>query len=90
MPIITGFTTITCFFLIILYIFKTKILNLLNQERKLRNSLHKANISKTKLIRATSHDLKNYVFGIKKGEENHSRKTQFMESNKTILVHSVF
>jgi signal transduction histidine kinase len=64
MPIITGFTTITCFFLIILYIFKTKILNLLNQERKLRNSLHKANISKTKLIRATSHDLKNYVFGI--------------------------
>lgn len=65
MPIILVFTSITLFFLIILsYLFKTRILILMNRERKLRNSLHNTNISKTKLIRAASHDLKNYIFGI--------------------------
>jgi two-component system, sensor histidine kinase ChiS len=64
MPIIIGFASITLFFLIILYIFKTRILILMTRERKLRNSLHNTNISKTKLIRAASHDLKNYIFGI--------------------------
>ncbi len=64
LPIIIGFVSVTLFFLIILYIFKTRILILMNRERKLRNSLHNINISKTKLIRAASHDLKNYIFGI--------------------------
>lgn len=64
LPIIVGFIAITSFFLIILYIFKTRILLLMEREKNLRNSLHKTNISKTKLIRAASHDLKNYIFGI--------------------------
>ena len=64
LPIIIGFISITAFFLIILYVFRTRILVLMNRERELRNSLYNTNISKTKLIRAASHDLKNYIFGI--------------------------
>jgi signal transduction histidine kinase len=64
-PIVIGFASITLFFLIILfYMFKTRILILLDREEKLKNSLLNANNAKTKLIRATSHDLKNYIFGI--------------------------
>lgn len=64
LPIIVGFTSVTIFFLIILYVFKTRILFLMNRERRLRNALQNINISRTKLIRAASHDLKNYIFGI--------------------------
>jgi signal transduction histidine kinase/BarA-like signal transduction histidine kinase len=64
MPIIFGLILITSFFLIILLAFKSRISEIVRIEKLLSKSLHQANLSKTKLIRATSHDLKNYIFGI--------------------------
>jgi len=67
LPIGIGSVVITIFFLCILYLFKTRVVFLLNKEKALETSLlNKEYIinSKTKLIRATSHDLKNYIFGI--------------------------
>jgi two-component system sensor histidine kinase ChiS len=58
------FAFITIFFLIILYIFKIRIFKILNQEKNLARSLHISNSAKSNLIRATSHDLKNYLFSI--------------------------
>ncbi len=67
LPIIAGSVVITFFFLMILYLFRARILFLANKEIALERSLLNTEgliDSKTKLIRATSHDLKNYIFGI--------------------------
>jgi len=67
LPIIGGSIAITIFFLMILYLFKTRILFLARKEMALEQSISNKDFiinSKTKLIRATSHDLKNYIFGI--------------------------
>lgn len=88
LPIIVGFSSITAFFLIVLYIFKTRIMFLMGRERDLRNTLHNANISKTKLIRAASHDLKNYIFGIS-GLSNlilQSKKKSEISSNEDLKL----
>lgn len=61
-PYAIGF--VMSFFLMALYLLKVKISILLDKEKKLTSSLHIANISKIELIRATSHDLRNYIFGI--------------------------
>ncbi len=62
MPYILEFIIATIFF--ILYFFKVKIGYLLDNEKKLTSSLYLANFAKVNLIRAASHDLKNYIFGI--------------------------
>lgn len=59
LPTTTIIALISFLFSLILILFKNKIFEL----TKIK-SLHQANISKTKLIRATSHDLRNYIFGI--------------------------
>ncbi len=64
LPYILQIVGMTIFFLIILYLFKVRITNLLVVERRLRQALYRTNQTKTKLIRAATHDLKNYVFGI--------------------------
>lgn len=67
LPVIGGSIMITIFFLMILHLFKARILFLINEEKILQKSLlSKEDLinSKTNLIRATSHDLKNYIFGI--------------------------
>jgi signal transduction histidine kinase/CheY-like chemotaxis protein len=67
LPIIGGSALITVFFLMILYSFRARILFLVNKERALEKALLNKEftiVSKTKLIRAVSHDLKNYIFGI--------------------------
>ncbi len=67
LPIIGGSIFITAFFLMILYLFKARIIFLIHKEKLLEKSLwNKRNTInlKTKLIQATSHDLKNYIFGI--------------------------
>jgi signal transduction histidine kinase/CheY-like chemotaxis protein len=63
-PYILGFIIVTIFFLMMLYLFKIRIESLLDRGKKLTTSLYLANRSKISLIRATSHDLKNYIFGI--------------------------
>lgn len=64
MPIIFGLILMTSLFLIILFAFKNRISYMVKIEKQLSKSLHQANLSKTNLIRAASHDLKNYIFGI--------------------------
>jgi len=64
LPIIFGLILMTSLFLIILFAFKNKISDIVKIEKILSSSLQQANLSKTKLIRAASHDLKNYIFGI--------------------------
>ncbi|MDX2082425.1 MAG: response regulator [Rickettsiales bacterium] len=67
LPIVGGSVIITFFFLMILYLFKARILLLIKKEIYLQKSLLKRDDlinSKTRLIRAVSHDLKNYIFGI--------------------------
>ena len=64
LPHILEFILISIFFLIILYILKTKITSLLIAEQNLTKSLNLINQTKTRLIRAASHDLRNYIFGI--------------------------
>lgn len=64
LPIIFGLILFTSLFLIILFAFKNRISDIVKIEKLLSKSLHQANLSKTKLIRAASHDLKNYIFGI--------------------------
>ncbi len=63
-PYILAFIIVTIFFLMTLYLFKVRIGGLLDREKKLTTSLYLSNRSKISLIRATSHDLKNYIFGI--------------------------
>ena len=63
-PYLLGFIVTAIFFLMILYLFKTKITALLIIEKQLTSSLYTSNIARTKIIRAASHDLKNYIFGI--------------------------
>jgi signal transduction histidine kinase/ActR/RegA family two-component response regulator len=64
LPHILEFILFTIFFLVILYLLKTRITALLITEQKLSHSLDLANQSKIRLIKATSHDLRNYIFGI--------------------------
>ncbi len=64
LPLLFGLIMMTLFFLVILFAFKTKVSFLINREKLLSQSLQKSNQSKINLIRATSHDLKNYIFGI--------------------------
>ncbi len=64
LPLIFGLLMMISFFLLIFFTFKNKVSDLLLREKKLSDSLQKTNLSKTNLIRATSHDLKNYIFGI--------------------------
>lgn len=64
LPVIFGLILMTSLFLIILFAFKNKISEIVKIEKSLSKSLLQVNLSKTKLIRATSHDLKNYIFGI--------------------------
>lgn len=64
LPIIFGLILMTSLFLTILFAFKNKISEIVKIEKLLSKSLLEVNLSKTKLIRATSHDLKNYIFGI--------------------------
>jgi len=64
LPCIIGFIGLTLFFLLMLYLFKSRIMDLLLTERKLKKHLESTNESKTNLIRATSHDLRNYILGI--------------------------
>jgi signal transduction histidine kinase/ActR/RegA family two-component response regulator len=64
LPRLLEFICLTAFFLLILYLFKSKIIILLNTEKELRASLHQANLAKTNFLRSTSHDLKNYIVGI--------------------------
>ena len=59
-----SFTIFLIFFLIILSIFKYSIFKIINEEKELSRQLQLSNISKSNLIRATGHDLKNYIFGI--------------------------
>lgn len=63
LPRILEFVLVTIFFIIILYILKTRIMSLLTIEQNAKY-LDLINKSKTRLIKATSHDLKNYIFGI--------------------------
>lgn len=62
--IILFFTFVTFCFLSILYLFKIRIFRILNEEKNLARSLRISNTSKSNLIRATSHDLKNYLYSI--------------------------
>lgn len=67
LPVIVGSIVIMIFFLVILHLFKSRVVSLIKKEISLQNSLiNKDHIinSKVHLIRATSHDLKNYIFGI--------------------------
>jgi K+-sensing histidine kinase KdpD len=64
LPRILEFIGVTIFFLIVLYIYDSRIIHLLDVENKLRKSLLQTNVNKAKLVRAVGHDLKNYVFGI--------------------------
>jgi len=67
LPLIGASLAITIFFLMILHLLKERIFFLIRKEKALESSLLNKDFlinSKTKLIRATSHDLKNYIFGI--------------------------
>jgi signal transduction histidine kinase/CheY-like chemotaxis protein len=64
LPRLLEFVCLTFFFLIILYLFKTKIFILLNNETLLRKSLQKVNEAKDNILASIAHDIKNYVFGI--------------------------
>lgn len=67
LPLIGASLAITLFFLMILHLLKESFFFLIKKEKALENSLINKDFlinSKTKLIRATSHDLKNYIFGI--------------------------
>lgn len=61
---LVSFAIFLIFFLIILSIFKYSIFKIINEEKELSRQLQISNISKLNLIRATGHDLKNYIFGI--------------------------
>ncbi|NBV06732.1 MAG: response regulator [Proteobacteria bacterium] len=64
LPRIIEFVCLAAFFLLVLYLFKTKILTLLEVEKLLRKSLEKANAAKDQILFSISHDIKNYIFGI--------------------------
>ncbi len=64
LPRILELLCLTIFFLVILFLFKTKIVSLLNTERHLRHSLQRANEAKDNLLASIAHDIKNYIFGI--------------------------
>lgn len=63
-PRTIEFTSATLLFLIMLYVFKTRVSKILQTERELSVSLSRANQAKMDLLRTISHDLKNYIFGI--------------------------
>ncbi|MFT6106405.1 MAG: signal transduction histidine kinase [Rickettsiales bacterium] len=64
LPDLIEFFVITIFFLLILYLFKTRILTLLSNEKSLKNKLKQSSQAKTDLLRNISHDLRNYISGI--------------------------
>ncbi len=91
-PRILEFVCITFFFLVILYLFKSKIAVLLLEERRLKDSLNRANLAKTALIRATSHDLKNYIFticGLTKMILDTKSKAQIEKNHDLHLVETI-
>lgn len=95
LPIISWSALITLFFLVILYLLKKRILFLVEKEKDLEDSLLSKELtinSKNKLIRATSHDLRNYIFGIsgisKLILENKSR-SEIAESEDLKMVEEI-
>ncbi|MFT6332358.1 MAG: signal transduction histidine kinase/CheY-like chemotaxis protein [Lentimonas sp.] len=64
LPRILEFIAITAFFLLILYLFKTKALILLKAEQSLKTKLHTSNQKLKSLTKTVSHDLRNYISGI--------------------------
>ncbi|MFT6077061.1 MAG: signal transduction histidine kinase [Myxococcota bacterium] len=64
LPHLIEFIVITIFFLMILYLFKTRILALLSVERSLKEQLKQSSQAKTDLLKNISHDLRNYISGI--------------------------
>ncbi len=99
LPRIIEFIALNLFFLLILYLFKTRFLHYLLTNNKLENSL----LQTKKFLGVTSHDLKNYIFGIsglakiildKKDdyEKNKERNLEFIQTianQSTELFHFV-
>ena len=64
LPRILEFSAITAFFLLILYLFKTRALALLRNEQSLTERLNEANLHLKTVNRSVNHDLRNYISGI--------------------------
>ncbi len=64
LPRILEFIVLAAFFLLVLYIFKAKMLVLLEAEKLLSRSLEAAHKAKDRLLFSISHDIRNYIYGI--------------------------
>ncbi len=64
LPIILQFTCLLIFFLIMLFLFETRMIFFLETEKKLKEEADKAQLAKSSLLKTLSHDLRNYVYGM--------------------------
>ncbi len=63
LPRIIELICVAIFFLMILYLLKTR-LTLLEKERSLRQSLERVNKAKDRILSSIAHDIKNQIYGI--------------------------